>query len=475
MSSGLPCPPRYATPRRPDRPTLGPLVEDYHYLLTAGDHFMPHQRYIADVAHELDPDTGLLWYDLVVIVIPRQNGKTTYVEAKLTRSAEAGRFRCLIYAAQNADKAREKLIDEFHDQRLARHPYFAGRVKPRRSNGSANLRFLNTGSKIHIVPSNDSMADGKTVDDGVLDEAFVYPDTSVISSIQPTMVTRPDPQLTIVSTVGAGDDGLLQHYQDIGTAAVNDPDSRIAFFEWSAAPDDDLDDPAVWARVMPALGTTISVDRIRSYRQTMPSAEFDRSFGCRRPTVEQSSAVDLAHWSAAGEDADIDLPIRPPFVTAFHIEPTRAHASVAVAGALDDGRVGVVVDRRAGTGWIAGQVEALTARGAVAIVADRSAGAGGIIDRLVGRGLAVEELSGIDVGAHCGTFVDELAAGTVAHQDQPDLNTAVTGSRWRPLGGARAWDQRQADVDLDALQAFTWSLGHYRRLFPVDARRDRIT
>lgn len=439
---------------------------------------MPHQRYIADVAHELDPATGLLWYDLILIIIPRQNGKTTYVQAKLARSAEIAPWRQLIYAAQNADKAREKLLDEWYDRDLARHPYFGPRTKPRRSNGSAHLRWTagtGRGSRIFIVPSNESMADGKTVDDGVLDEAFVYADTSVIASIQPTMATRPDPQLTIVSTVGEGDDGLLLHYQDVGMAAINDPASRIALFEWSAGDDDDLDDPATWARVMPALGTTITVERIRSYRGSMTHADFDRSFGCRRPTIAQSSALDMELWTEAAEDRDRELPIGAPYVAAFHVHPTRSHTSVAVAGALPDGRVGVTIDRRPGTGWVPDVLEHLTARGAVALVADRSAGAGGIIDRVNGRGLHVDELSGIDVGGHCGTLVDMLEDRAVAHDDDPDLNTAAAGSRWRPLGGARAFDQRAADVPLDPIQSATWALGHYRRLFPAGARLERIT
>lgn len=435
---------------------------------------MPHQRYIADVVHERDPVTGRLWYDLAVIVIPRQCGKTTYIEAKLTASSQAGLNRTLIYAAQNADRAREKILDELYDLRLAKHPFFGPRTKPRRSNGSANIRFLNTGSKIHVVPSNESAADGKTVDDGVLDEAFVYRDLSVVASIQPTMVARPDPQLTIVSTVGDGDDGLLQHYQDVGAAAVGDPTSRVAYFEWSAGDDADIDDPAVWRATIPALGHTIDEARIESYRRSMGDAAFARAFLCRRPTVAQSAAVDLDDWAAAAHTPDTDLPIAPPYVAAFHVHPSRQTAAVAVAGTLPDGCVGLVVDHRPLVGWIVDAVTAATARGAVDIVADRTAGAGGIIDRLAGAGLAVTELSAADVASMSGTLVDELAERRVAHQDQPALTAAVTGSRRRPLGDAFTWSQRDADVDLSPLCAATWALGRYRRLFPAGARIDRI-
>lgn len=447
-------------------------------MLSRGRYMMEHQRYICDVAFELDPATGLLWYDTVVVVIMRQNGKTTVVEAVLTLHAERAPFRQLIYTAQNGDKAREKIIDEFFDQRLRPCPYFGTRVRARRSNGSAYVKFPNS-SKIFVCPSNDSAADGKTAAAAVLDEAFIYPDMGIVGSVQPTMVTLPDPQIIVSSTRGKGADGLLLHYEDVGVAAVHDPDSRLAYFEYSAGPDDDLDDPRVWKRIMPAFGQTITEARLRSYRTTMDTVEFDRAFGNRRPTVAQSAAIDLEHWAHAARDRDTPLPITPPFAVGVHVTPDRSTASVAVVGRLlddqDGAELGVVVDRRPGTGWIVDELEHLHAGGAVLFAADRTAGAGGIIDRAAGRGLTFEEIGGADVGSMCGTLIDELEQRTVAHNDDPTLNTAAQGSRSRPLGGTIAWDQRAADVDLAPLNAMTWALGVYRKHWPAGARLERIT
>jgi hypothetical protein len=452
---------------------LGPLIEDHHYLLSRGFYFMPHQRYMADVIEELDPVTGERRYELAVIIIPRQCGKTTLIEAKVTARAEQTPDGQIIYAAQNADRAREKMIDELFDLRLQRNPFYAGHTRARRSNGSAHVRWTNTNTRLFIVPSNDSAADGKTVDEGVLDEAFVYRDLSIVSSVQSTMVTRTDPLLMIVSTVGEGDDGLLMHYQDVGQAAVNDPDSRIAYFEWSAPPEADADDPATWRATIPALGHTMSEERIRAYRQSMPAAQFDRSFLCRRPTVSELAAINLEHWDRATRPAP--LPIEPPFAAAVHVHPSRSHTTIAVCGRVDDDQAGVVIDRRPGTGWAVEALEQLVARGARYLAADRVAGAGGIIDRAKGRDVHIDELTGPDVVNHCGTLIDELDQQTVVHQDQPDLTAAVNGSRSRPLGASFAWDQRAADVPLDPLSAATFALGTYRRHWPAGARDDRIT
>jgi hypothetical protein len=63
------CPPLHATPRNPDRPTLGGDVAAIAEQL--GTPFMPWQRQVADVAMELDPATGLLAYREVDLTTPR--------------------------------------------------------------------------------------------------------------------------------------------------------------------------------------------------------------------------------------------------------------------------------------------------------------------------------------------------------------------------------------------------------------------
>src|SRR6266567_9250698 len=72
--SSLSCQPRWATPRT-DRPTLGGAVAAAARRF--GVELMPWQRYVADVALEVNPATGLLVYREVRVTVPRQSGKTT--------------------------------------------------------------------------------------------------------------------------------------------------------------------------------------------------------------------------------------------------------------------------------------------------------------------------------------------------------------------------------------------------------------
>ena len=68
---------QYGTRRRPERLTLGHEVAEIAGRL--GIVLKPWQRYVADVALEIDPDTGLLAFDQVNISVGRRSGKTLLV------------------------------------------------------------------------------------------------------------------------------------------------------------------------------------------------------------------------------------------------------------------------------------------------------------------------------------------------------------------------------------------------------------
>ena len=76
----LSCPPRFGTPRSPERQTLGPAVGILAAML--GKPLMEWQQYVADVLLEIDPETGELAYNEWLLTVPRQSGKTTFLLAK---------------------------------------------------------------------------------------------------------------------------------------------------------------------------------------------------------------------------------------------------------------------------------------------------------------------------------------------------------------------------------------------------------
>ena len=111
----------------------------------------------------------------------------------------------------------------------------------------------------------------------VIDEAWSQPDFTLVDALDPTMITRPDPMFVLTSTVGDGTDVLLSHFQELGRTSVDgNGDGAIAFFEWSAAHDDAVDDRDVWWRTHPALGHTIDEHRLADRLHVLKADQFAR-------------------------------------------------------------------------------------------------------------------------------------------------------------------------------------------------------
>ena len=96
-------PMRGGTARNLERRTDGAIVARFAELL--GTPLLPWQRLVADVAGEIDPDTGTYFYDTVILSTPRQCGKSTLVDAWDTRNTQWGPNRYVYYLAQTGKDA----------------------------------------------------------------------------------------------------------------------------------------------------------------------------------------------------------------------------------------------------------------------------------------------------------------------------------------------------------------------------------
>lgn len=458
-------PPRAGTTPTPDVATFGDDVARWH-LAISQQHLLPWQRYVADVAGELDPATGLRRFDTVFVKVPRQQGKSWLLEAQMVAAAHRPGRRIVVYCAQGADMSSLRIVKELGEVKLPSVPVLRDRFVVRRARGQSWIEFADL-SRIQAVASNDKAGHGLTVDDVVIDEAFSFKDLSIINALQPTTLTRPDPQLWIVSTPGDGDDALMLHYEDAAAAALNDPDTAMAVFDWSATEDDDRADPAVWARVMPALGHTIDTPRVRSLLATTAPAEFDRAYLARRPTASTTAALDLEAWHACRNPHP---PLTPAgeVTVAVELDPERSHGVIAVACRTDRG-VGVLVDRQPGTRWLTDAVMALAHRHGITVFdvwADRRSGLGGIIDELAGRGIKVHEVTAGDVASAAGLLYDLTVARELVHDDQLALTDAARGSRRRPLGDAWTFSKLDSTTDVAPLAAVALAAAAHRQHFP---------
>ena len=386
--------PRYGTPRNLSRETYGHEVAEVARRL--GKPLMPWQQYAVDVALEIDPATGELWYEEVDITVPRQSGKTTLILALLVwRSITMARRlgpQTSTYLAQSGKMARRKLEREFipvmrRSRSLVEVPHPRARprkpneFKPSMNNGSEHVLF-GTDSYIQIEAPTDKGSHGDVLDMPVIDEAFAHQGDAVEQAVDAASVTRRSPQLYVVSTAGNAKSIYLYGKVRAGRRGVEQGvDHRTCYLEWSLPEDAAYDDEDAWRAYLPALGHTITIERLRAklekatrdpLGETTDDDEEEREFaglsGFRRGYLNQwvevppdlnmrhDGKLDAARWAATAIERTPHL--QPgDVVMGFDVHDGWS-SIVAAAGTLASAHV-EVADHRAGVSWLPASLVAM--------------------------------------------------------------------------------------------------------------------
>jgi hypothetical protein len=455
------CRPRFTTPRDESFPTHGPTVAAIAEKL--GRPLMPWQRELADVAYEFDPMSGAYRYQEVDVTVPRQSGKTTLVLAKkVFRCTAAARQlgpQTTTYTAQKRLNARKRLERDFAGL-LRGSRYFReianAKARPQKAsewrlslnNGSEAIQF-GTGSFLQIDTPSRTGGHGDTLDDGTIDEAFAHQDDTVEAGMRPTMSTRRNAQLWVISTAGDAQSAYLYRKVLGGrSAAESDKHGNVCYTEYSAPDDADPGDPAVWWSCMPALGLTVPEDFIRGEwdRAQRKGQEginmFRRAYLNQWPEVpdlgdgQGSGAFSLDAWNNL-----IDTkPDKGSPVFGVATAADRSRAAIVAAWRRPDGRVQLLLgdDYRNDTTWVESRVAELRTRYGGSVVVD-------IPSRGLVRGAI--ELSPADQARAQNALADMVTAGTVYHGNEKPLTDAVRNSSWRNTGDTRVLDRKgSADI-----------------------------
>lgn len=431
---------------------------------------MPWQQLVADVALEVDPITKRLIYRNVILTVPRQSGKTTLLLALILFWALRQPRQNIRYTAQTGSDARKKWMDDWLPT-LSSSP-FASQFRPRLTNGHEALIFKN-GSHQGLVATTKKSGHGGSIDLAILDESFAHPDARLEQALSPAMITRPEPQLWVVSTAGTFEDSpyLWSKVEEGRQLATDGVSQGTAYFEWSADEDADPSDEAVWWACMPALGRTATVEAVRSeFSKPGELSEFRRAYLNQWVTALSDPVIPLERWAML---VDAQSEMLDPITFAFDVSPDRAHAAIAAAGTRHDGLDHLeVVDHRVGTNWVAHRLaELVAAHNPRAVLCDPAGPAGSLVLEIESRGVKVVPVSAKEHGQACGILYDRAMDGFIRHLGTPELVSALDGAVKRPLGDAWAWSRRSSSVDISPLVAVTLALwGSRSQVKPVTPR-----
>lgn len=454
------CPPRFATRRRPERNSYGFRAAKICRAL--GFDPFPHQQQIWDTALEVD-SRGVPYYREVVVVMPRQCGKTlTTLCVELDRALnwrsqwvpQGGEK--ILYAAQDQERAGKVLIRE-------QLPLVEASVLDQtldqtwRKAGGHRIQFK-TGSNIESVSSNANGCRGLTkIGLGVCDELYAADSDDLVASFTPAMAHRPDAQLWFLSNAGTETSLLLAEKVAQGRKAVrDDDDGGICYFEWSAPDSADLDDEQQWYDAIPMLAYgAVSVEVIRAARRSMTDNSFAREWlNITRGTQDRVISADL--WMAVQDD---DAQAVAPVTLALDVSVDRHTAALAVVG-------GGVVEMPNQTYELVG-VKALAIRLAhelrATVVVDQGGPAGSFADELEAAGVTVKKLQTASVAAASGQFYDAVRLRELTVRTNPELSHSVATSQKKFLTDRWLWNRSQNGSPLIAA-----SLAYHVSKLPPD-------
>ena len=424
---------------------------------------MPWQQAVADVGGELvETAEGLLIpaFREVIVTVPRQSGKTTLVLGwEIQRAHAWDTPQRIVYSAQTGNDARKKLIED-QVPILEPRQKKLGIRRILRGMGNEAVEFSN-GSRIILLASTADSGHGKTIDLGVKDELFADYDDRRDQTLIPAMATRAAAQILTTSTMGTDESLPLNRAVDRGRQAVADGvTSGIAYFEWSADPAEDPDDPATWWRCMPALGFTQTEGVIVHARGALTDGEFRRAF-LNQQTKADDRVIPGAAWSAVCGDA------APEGSLTFSIDVNPERSAGAIVAAAPG--VAELVDYRGGTGWIAARAQELAGRhGGDGWAVDAGGPAGSLIPELERAGLEVRAVTAREMVAACGQFYDSVIEGNVRIRHHPKFDEAVAGATKRSAGDAWKWARKSASADISPLVAATVALWAAQNVVDLD-------
>lgn len=445
---------------------------------SVGLHLDPWQQYVLTNALGERPD-GKWSASSVGLLVPRQNGKGSILEARELAGLFLFGERLIVHTAHLFETAQEHML---RLQTLIEDtPWMDAKVaKILTGNGKESIT-LKTGQRIKFKTRTKGGGRGLSGDLVVLDEAYELSDAQM-DALMPTMAARPNHQIWYTSSAvnrRIHDNGhvlaRLRRRGHEGTSA------RLAFMEWCTVvhtepcwdqdrvlvcrdPEHRMpDDREAWAESNPGYLIRIHeetvVDEFESLTVSGFAAERLGIGDWPSDTVDQWAVLAQPKWTGCEEPTS-----RPEGVLAFalDISPDRTAASIGVAGRNSDGVVHGELQwpRGEGTRWVLNKlIDMVAEHSPWAVVLDPAGPAGSLIPKLQAAlkdtDTELHLIGAREYAQACGALFDAVENGEFAHLGQEPLTAAAAGAAKRPLGDAWAWDRKTPDVDITPLVAVT--------------------
>jgi phage terminase large subunit-like protein len=451
-------------------------------------------------ALELNPD-GKYRFRTVVLLVGRQNGKSTLLQVWALWRMYVDRAPLVIGTAQNLDLAEEQwsaavALAEDNEELAAEI------VDVKRTNGKFSLKIENFDlegvkqtQRYKVAAANRKGGRGLSGDLVIMDELREHSNWDSWGAVTKTTMARPRPQVVCASNAGDASSVVLSHLRKQALTALEEgrQDVALGLFEWSAMywKEATTTEPGQWANLKtgdrkgwamanPSLNHAdpndpeaggITTAALEAAYGTDPDPVFRTECLCQWVHTTRGGAFEDGLWDK-GRDVNSARATPGRYVMGLDLSWDR-NGSIAMAGRREDGKVhGEVIAARTGTDWIipwflappeSGLFERRIDDPELVGVALQANGApvSALVTAMVEAGIPVIEWSGGELGRGTGQFYDTVRGGGLCHRGHPILDVAVAMAATRPIADYWVWDRKKSLVDiapLIALTAAVWAL-----------------
>jgi hypothetical protein len=308
-----------------DLPSRGfELIDFADQILPNG--FMPWQKWLAEHSLKVKPD-GRYQHPISVATVARQNGKSTYMMARIMmglfhwdESLQVSTAHRLVTSLEQF-RAIVQIIEENAD--------LANQVKRIRwQHGAEEIQTLK-GNRF-IIKAGGSAARGLSKPETIhMDEIRELHDMETFAAMRYTLMAAKNPQVNCFSSAGDSHSVVLNQLRERGLAASSGASDDVGYFEWSAPTDEISLENAAFAN--PGLNITIHPDNIRAVFNDPPDVVMTEVLNRWVQTI--SSIVGAKEWQECGDES-VDLDEDKLTWMAIDISPDRKHAALVAAQKL---------------------------------------------------------------------------------------------------------------------------------------------
>ena len=442
--------PAYATPRDPSRRTDGGRVARLAAAL--GKPLRPWQQQVVDVALERD-DAGNLVYEIVLVTVPRQSGKTTLVGPVMLNAAIVNPGARMFYTAQTGKDGRERFKDL---AKLISASPLAAVAKFRWSQGDTGLELEPNRSEIKVFSPSEEAIHGETPPLVVLDEIFAYSealgDALLEGAIIPAQMTLSGRrQVWMISTAGTAESRFMRKWVERGRAGDT---PRMAYFEWSLPDGADPYAADELTRFHPAIGHGVTADDLLATGKGMSRAQWLRAF-CNQWTEAANPLIDLDVWDSL--HADTPAPSRADVALAYEIDFDETAAAVIAAWRDPAGHPHIhTVHRAPGTAWLAPYIRELaTSWRPRSIAADDGGPTRRVTAELQRDGLDIHTLGARDASTAAAQLLAAARDRTLGHDGSKTLRLGIANAVLQRSGDTQRFSRHQSQFSAGPIAAAT--------------------